>query len=128
MAVLLGVPYGPRYNPGTGRLPAEIGEGVPEWAEIRAALAACVKEWSFTGSAEEAKTDAREAISAKLEPKYAIQTAAARYKVLVDPITGEILGHVYDGWVYQGQNPLEAKFDGSSGAYASILFSTRIVS
>lgn len=128
MAIVLGVPYGPRSNPGAGRLPAEIGEGVPEWAEVRAALAACVRDWQFTGSAGEAKVDAREAIAARLADKYTLMSAEARYKVLVDPITGEIYGHIYDGWIYQGPDPLEIRFDASSGAFASILFSTRIVS
>lgn len=123
-AVIMGAYHGPRVNPGAGRLPVELGMAEPAWDELRSALDRCRAEWSFTGTAEQAKMQAPVAINDRLGNGYSFMSSPSSYRAILDPITDEVIGHDYGGWMYRGDQPVEAAGPGGSGVFATVFLCT----
>lgn len=127
-ASLMGLYYGPKFVPAPGCLPFERSKNLAAWAEITGVLDKCIKDWMFEGTHEAAKIQAPAFISEQLQtlnPELSVQSMAG-YKTILDPITDEVIGHDYSGWVYNGEEPLEAALTaGTSGVYAALFVSIR---
>ncbi len=126
-AVVIGAYHGPRFNPGAGRLPAELGMAEAAWEVLRSALEQCRAEWSFTGTAEQAKMQAPVEINNRLGNGYSFMTSPSSYRAILDPITDEVIGHDYGGWMYKDNSPVQATRPDGSGVYATVFLCTHRV-
>lgn len=126
-AMIVGAYHGPRFNPGNGRLPLELGKQEPSWDRIRAALDKCLQTWRFDGTAEQAKHQAPLALNKLIAPDYNYRSTESSYRAILDPITDEVIGHDYGGWLYVGETddePLEVTRPGGVGVYATVFLCT----
>lgn len=129
-ATLMGLYYGPKFSPAPGTLPLERAESQGDWKAITGVLKECMKTWSFAGTDEEAKAQAPVFISERigaLDSGLSVRNTAG-YKAILDPITDEVIGHDYSGWVFKGEDPLHASLaGGNTGVYAAVFISIRKV-
>lgn len=123
-AVVVGAYHGPLFNPGAGRLPVELGTAELDWAPLRDALEACRAEWTFDGTAAQAKTQVAVAINSRLSDGLSVVTSPSSYRAILDPITDEVIGHDYGGWVYRDGEPVRADHGGNAGVYATVFLCT----